>query len=52
MCLGVVVLIGDVIVVFVVEGDFSRTSGEGRVFYIHELTDKKISHVLSFCGGS
>ena len=32
-----VVLIVDVLVVFVVDCDFSRTSGKGRVFYIYGL---------------
>ena len=37
LCEGVAVSIVDVIVMIVVECDFSRTSWEGRVFYIHEM---------------
>ena len=51
LCLGVAVLIVDVIVVFAVESDFSRTSGEERPFYIHELAEQEILHALSFRGG-
>ena len=37
------VLVVDVVVVFVVECEFSRTSRKGRVFYIHSLADKRFS---------
>jgi hypothetical protein len=32
-----------VVVVFVGECDFSRTSRKGRIFYIHKLADKRFS---------
>ena len=39
-------LIVDVIDMFVVECDFSRQSWEGRVFYIHQLADKRLASAL------
>ena len=38
-CMKLSALIVDVTVVFVVECDFSRTSWEARVFYIHEMAN-------------